>query len=135
MSRSFLPQRALQEHHTNHGQHFRITICQTPHSRSSQAVPLSINFTHKTSQPTSTIILPTSRSNQHLKMHTKSASKVETASMLSTSSASTITSLKSLLHKRSEKTTKSSRPKPTPEQLAREKQTRAEATAAYFVLR
>lgn len=64
----------------------------------------------------------------------KPTMKSDSASVLSTSTTSTMTSLKALLHKRTDKPSKP-KPKPTADQLAKEKQIRAEATAAYFSLR
>jgi len=64
-----------------------------------------------------------------------SKSTSDSASMLSNSTTSTLTSLKSLLHKRGETSKPKPRSKPSPEQLAKEKQIRGEARAAYFSLR
>lgn len=62
----------------------------------------------------------------------KPSMKSDSASVLSTSTTSTVSSLKALLHKRADKPSK---PRPTPEQLTKQKQIRAEANAAYFSMR
>lgn len=66
----------------------------------------------------------------------KTAMKSDAASTMSTSTTFTLSSLKLLLHKRADKP-----PKPkskrvySPEELAKEKQLRAEASAHYFAMR
>ena len=64
----------------------------------------------------------------------KMTKNVDSASVRSTSTTSTLTSLKALLHKPTHKAPKP-KSKPSPEQLAKEDLTRSEARANYFALR
>ncbi|KAK5944339.1 hypothetical protein PMZ80_003620 [Knufia obscura] len=66
----------------------------------------------------------------------KQTMKSDSASMLSTSTTSSIAQLKDMLHKQAAKASKSSpKAKPSPEQIAKENQIKAEARVAYFSLR